>query len=91
MNSSSTCFECRSGCAACCIAPSISSAIPGMPNGKPANVPCAQLDEQLRCKVFGQETRPAVCSSLQPSPEMCGETRKQAMIFLQRLEALTSA
>ncbi|MGL4778393.1 MAG: YkgJ family cysteine cluster protein, partial [Aeromonas veronii] len=24
-------MECRSGCAACCIAPSISSAIPGMP------------------------------------------------------------
>lgn len=27
-------FECRPGCGACCIAPSISSPIPGMPEGK---------------------------------------------------------
>ncbi|MCC6439509.1 MAG: YkgJ family cysteine cluster protein, partial [Rhodanobacteraceae bacterium] len=26
-------MSCRSGCGACCIAPSISSPIPGMPNG----------------------------------------------------------
>jgi len=34
-------IDCRSGCGACCIAPSISSPIPGMPNGKqwpPPNV-----------------------------------------------------
>ncbi len=91
MNSFPPCFECRSGCAACCIAPSISSAIPGLPNGKPADMPCPQLDEQLRCRLFGQDARPAVCASLKPSREMCGETREQAMIFLQRLEALTSA
>jgi Fe-S-cluster containining protein len=84
-------FECRAGCGACCIAPSISSAIPGMPDGKPAGVRCIQLDEQLGCKLFGQDSRPAVCSSLQPSREMCGESREQAMIFLQRLEVSTSA
>ena len=38
-------MDCRPGCAACCIAPSISSPIPGMPHGKPAGVRCAQLDE----------------------------------------------
>jgi Fe-S-cluster containining protein len=27
-------MDCRIGCGACCIAPSISSPIPGMPNGK---------------------------------------------------------
>ena len=91
MNSLSPCFECRSGCAACCIAPSISSVIPGLPDGKPAGVPCPQLDDQLRCRLFGQAARPAVCGSLKPSHEMCGDTREQAMIFLQRLEALTSA
>lgn len=32
-------FECRPGCGACCIAPSISSPIPGMPEGKAAGVP----------------------------------------------------
>ncbi|MGO2368564.1 MAG: YkgJ family cysteine cluster protein, partial [Serratia sp. (in: enterobacteria)] len=30
-------MDCRADCGACCIAPSISSPIPGMPNGKPAN------------------------------------------------------
>lgn len=86
-----TTTACRPACAACCIAPSISSAIPGMPDGKPAGVPCVQLDEALRCRVFGQPSRPAVCSSLKPSPEMCGDNREQAMIFLHRLESLTSA
>jgi Fe-S-cluster containining protein len=27
-------MPCRNGCGACCIAPSISSPIPGMPHGK---------------------------------------------------------
>ena len=31
-------FGCRPGCGACCTAPSISSPIPGMPEGKPAGV-----------------------------------------------------
>lgn len=79
-------MSCRSGCAACCIAPSISSPIPGMPNGKPAGVPCVQLDEHLRCKLFGRPERPAVCSSLQPTREMCGDSREQALKFLGWLE-----
>lgn len=83
-------MDCRPRCAACCIAPSISSAIPGMPDGKPAGVRCVQLDENLSCKIFGQPSRPAVCGSLKPSADMCGDNREQAMIFLQRLEALTS-
>lgn len=45
-------MECRPDCGACCTAPSISSPIPGMPDGKPANTPCVQLDERLRCKLF---------------------------------------
>jgi Fe-S-cluster containining protein len=28
-------MDCRVGCGACCIAPSISSPLPGMPRGKP--------------------------------------------------------
>ncbi|MFD4121455.1 YkgJ family cysteine cluster protein [Alcaligenes faecalis] len=81
---------CRSECGACCIAPSISSPIPGMPHGKPAGVPCIQLDEQLRCRIFGQPERPACCSGLQASLEMCGEKREDALIWLTRLEALTA-
>jgi Fe-S-cluster containining protein len=83
-------MDCRAGCAACCIAPSISSAIPGMPGGKPAGVRCVQLDEANRCKLFGRPERPAVCSGLQPSREMCGETNEHAMVFLARLEVLTA-
>ena len=32
-------MPCRDGCGACCIAPSITSPIPGMPHGKPAGMP----------------------------------------------------
>lgn len=82
--------ECRVGCGACCIAPSISSVIPGMPNGKPAGVRCIQLTEDNRCKIFGKEDRPKVCSSLRPSLEMCGRTSEEAMRYLQRLERETT-
>lgn len=82
---------CRAGCGACCIAPSISSPIPGMPNGKPAGVRCIQLDEANRCRIFGQPERPAVCSSLKPSDEMCGQTREEAMRYLAQLDRLTAA
>lgn len=83
-------MACRNGCAACCIAPSISSAIPGMPNGKPAGVPCVQLDALSRCQLFGLPERPRVCASLKPSAEMCGANRQQALHFLTRLEVLTA-
>jgi Fe-S-cluster containining protein len=83
-------ISCRAGCGACCIAPSISSPIPGMPSGKPAGVRCVQLDEQNWCKIFGRPERPAVCASLQPSREMCGNTNTDAMVYLSRLEELTS-
>lgn len=83
-------MDCRPGCAACCIAPSISSPIPGQAGPKPAGVPCPQLDEQRRCRLFGRPERPAVCASLAPSAAMCGATREQAMAWLTRLEALTA-
>jgi len=60
-----------------------------MPQGKPAGVACVQLDDQWRCKIFGQPERPAVCRSLQPEPAMCGSSRWQAMQWLTRLDGLT--
>lgn len=81
---------CRLGCGACCIAPSISSPIPGMPRGKPAGVRCVQLDAANRCLIFGKPERPAVCHSLKPLLEMCGESREHAMSYLARLDRLTS-
>ena len=83
-------MECRTGCAACCIAPSISSPLPDMPDGKPAGVPCPQLDEQLRCRLFADPRRPAVCASLQPSLSMCGSNREQALTYLIQLELATA-
>jgi Fe-S-cluster containining protein len=83
-------MDCRPHCAACCIAPSITTPIPGMPQGKPAGVPCVQLDEQLRCRLFGRPERPAVCGSLRPDPDMCGDTREQAMRWLGHVEQATS-
>ena len=88
-------MECRAGCGACCIAPSISSPIPDMPQGKPAGVPCVQLDAHMRCKIFGEVARPAVCGSLRASAQMCGEnedvmqTREFALHYLNELELLT--
>lgn len=82
-------MDCRPHCAACCIAPSISSPIPGMPQGKPAGVRCVQLDEADRCRIFGDPRRPAVCASLQPCEEMCGDSREQAMRWLSGLESQT--
>lgn len=83
-------MECRTGCGACCTAPSISSPIPGMPHGKPANTPCIQLDDQQRCKIFNSPLRPKVCAGLQPSAEMCGASRQQALTWLLTLEAATA-
>lgn len=80
---------CRVGCGACCIAPSISSPIPGMPNGKAAGVRCVQLTVDNRCAIFGRLERPAVCAGLRAEPAMCGSDRAQAMSWLSALEAAT--
>lgn len=82
-------MRCREACGACCIAPSITSPIPGMPDGKPAGVRCVQLDEQQRCRLFGDPRRPAFCGSLQPSAEMCGDNREHALQWLGELERQT--
>ena len=61
-----------------------------MPNGKPAGVRCVQLNEQNMCKIFGQPERPAFCGGLQPSAEMCSDTREQAITWLTQLEQITA-
>jgi hypothetical protein len=83
-------LACRAGCGACCIAPSISSPIPGMPHGKPAGVRCAQLTGDNRCAIFGRPERPKVCAALRPEPEMCGGDRAHALAWLERLERSTA-
>jgi Fe-S-cluster containining protein len=82
-------MDCRSGCGACCIAPSISSPIPGMPHGKPAGIPCVQLMDDFRCAIFGESERPDVCRHLRPSASMCGAQREEALTTLNALENAT--
>ncbi len=83
-------MNCRSECGACCIAPSITSPLPGMPHGKPAGVPCVQLLPDMRCAVFGRPERPAFCGGLQPAAEMCGVDRNAALLWLTQLDAATA-
>jgi len=78
-------MQCRPGCGACCIAPSISSL------GKPAGATCPHLTADLRCGIFGRPERPACCGGLQPSAEMCGADRQQALAYLAQLEAATGS
>jgi uncharacterized protein len=81
--------KCRIGCGACCIAPSISSSIPGMLKGKLAGERCIQLTEDNKCKLFGEDSRPKVCLSLEPSVELCCESSSEAILFLTLLEEAT--
>lgn len=60
-----------------------------MPNGKPANTRCIQLNDDNLCKIFGQESRPKVCSEFMPDPAVCGVENKQAMDNLIFLESET--
>lgn len=82
-------MNCRPNCAACCIAPSISSPIPGMPHGKPAGVRCVQLTPDNQCRIFGQPERPVVCGRLQPAQEMCGGSAVEALERLSAWELIT--
>jgi hypothetical protein len=60
-----------------------------MPDGKPAGIPCIQLNADLTCALFGQASRPNVCSSLQPAVEMCGTSALHAIQWLAQLEQAT--
>ncbi|MCF2860123.1 YkgJ family cysteine cluster protein [Pseudoalteromonas sp. SMS1] len=76
-------MECRLGCGACCIAPSISSL------NKAANVRCVHLNQDNLCAIFGKPERPKVCHDFKADKEMCGTNNKQAMANLIYLEAVT--
>jgi uncharacterized protein len=82
-------MSCRIGCGACCIAPSLSSSIPGMLQGKPAGTRCIQLTGGNRCRIYGMASRPEVCSSYRATNEFCGATREEALRLLAGLEQAT--
>ena len=82
-------MDCRVGCGACCIAPSITGPIPGMPDGKPAGVPCVHLTGDHRCALFGRPERPAACAAFEAERTVCGESRAEALTLLGELERAT--
>ncbi len=79
-------MKCRKHCGACCIAPSISSPIPGMPEGKPAGVPCIQLADDFSCMIFDSPDRPEVCARFKAEALVCGTNREEALTLLFALE-----
>lgn len=80
---------CRPGCGACCIAPSISSPMPGLPGGKPAGVRCPHLTADLRCALYEDARRPRVCGSFPARLDHCGASREEALSLLAALEEAT--
>jgi Fe-S-cluster containining protein len=79
-------MKCRPNCGACCIAPSISSPIPGMPKGKPAGVKCIHLDDNYLCEIFDSPLRPKVCGEFEAEEIICGKNRDEALRILNQLE-----
>ena len=82
-------MECRSNCGACCIAPSISGPLPGMPDGKAAGEPCLHLLEDMRCALFGKPERPAVCGAFKAMADVCGTSSAEALWLINELETAT--
>ncbi len=81
---------CRPGCGACCTLISISSPLPGMAGGKPAGVPCVNLDGEGRCALHGTDLYPRVCREFTATEEICGDNDEHARAYLAELERLTS-
>jgi uncharacterized protein len=78
-------MDCRTDCGACCIALSISSPIPGMPDGKEAGVRCIHLLEDYQCAIYYNPEYPKVCSGFKAEKDFCGNNREEAMRILYSL------
>ena len=78
-------MKCRENCAACCIALSISSPIPGMPEGKPAGERCIHLLDDYRCDIYNTGTKPKVCDDFKAEKEFCGSNQEEALRILYSL------
>ena len=82
-------MECRR-CGACCIAPSVSSSIPGMPSGKPAGERCVRLTDDNQCSLYGLPSRPRVCSDFKPAQDTCGDRFDEAVALMEAMEKDTT-
>ena len=62
-----------------------------MPEGKPAGMRCINLTSSDQCAIHSNPTYPDFCMGLKPSIEMCGDSRNDAMAYLDALEIQTRA
>jgi len=83
-------MECRMGCGACCIAPSISTPMPNMPLGKKAGERCLNLSDENLCLLFGKPERPDFCAMFQAEDSVCGSSQADAIRLIGWLEGATS-
>jgi Fe-S-cluster containining protein len=81
-------MKCRA-CGACCEAISITSPIPGAPNGKAAGERCLHLTDAGLCDLFGKEDRPKICGEFRPVEWMCGRSYAEAMRLISEIEKET--
>ncbi len=65
--------------------------MPRMPEGKPAGERCLHLTTENLCDLFGKPERPAVCGGFRAEPEVCGQSRDEAIRILGWLEQMTAA
>lgn len=83
-------FKCRQGCGACCVFMSISSPIPGHPEGKPAGVTCHNLTAAWTCGLYNTDLFPNICKNFMGDPALCGKTFEEAKKGIIALERQTS-
>lgn len=82
-------MECRAGCGACCIAPSIYTPMPNMPHGKKAGERCLNLTDDNFCSLFGLPERPSFCSAFVAEEVVCGNNQIEAIRLIGWLEGVT--
>lgn len=78
------------GCGACCIAPSIHTPMPNMPQGKNAGERCLNLSNDNLCMLFGLPERPAFCAEFQAEVSVCGSSQEEAIQLIGWLEGATA-
>ena len=77
-------MECRADCGACCIAISIGQPFHGMPDGKPAGVPCVHLGTGMVCDLYDDKRRPALCDRRPPPSLAPLPNRRPRPMYLRR-------
>ena len=58
-----------------------------MPLGKPAGMPCINLDPGSGlCRIWGSADYPATCHNFSAEPSVCGADRSDALRLIGQLE-----